>query len=282
MKKLTGAVIQARVSSSRFPGKVLKELPYGSGITVLEQVIKRVKRVKGIDVIVLATTKEQGCRKIIDIAGKCGVKYVQGDTKNVLSRYYKAAKMFSLDRIVRITSDCPCVDPEIVSSIIKAHEKNHADYTSNSLNGRFPNGVEAEVFNFDVLEEANARAKKACDKEHVTSYIYGHPGKFNLIDIKPGKAHHAPDIRITLDTEPDYALLSVVFDHLYNKDPYFNTKDIIDLYRKKPWLGLINSKVFQKKIFHSLKEEMKELMRMSKTQDMARAYRFLKGLSLGK
>ena len=212
------AIIQTRTSSTRLPGKVLKELPYNSGITCLEQVIRRLKKSKKIDDIVIATTEDKEDNEIVDIAKKEDVKYFRGSKENVLSRYYFAAKKNNIDVVVRITSDCPCIDVDITDLTIDAHINKVADYTSNSLTRTYPHGLDVEVFNFNALEEAYKNATKYYEKEHVTPYIYKNPQKFKINIVKAPKELYASDIRITLDTEEDYALLCAVFDYLYPKN----------------------------------------------------------------
>ena len=270
------AIIQARTSSTRLPGKVLKELPYASGIACLEQVIRRLKKSKKLNDIIIATTKDKEDNDIIDIVKKEDIKYFRGSKENVLSRYYFAAKENNIDIIIRVTSDCPCIDAQIVDVIIREHLKTNVDYTSNSLIRTYPHGLDIEVFNFDALEKAHKNVTKDYEKEHVTPYINRNPQIFKINEIKAPKQLCAPDIRVTLDTEEDYALLCVVFDYLYPKNKYFNAYDIVNLFNQKPWLKLINKKIMQKKIFNTLEEELKEAVKMLDLQDLNKARDFLK------
>ena len=139
-----GAIVQARTSSTRLPEKVLLELPYGSGITVLQQVIRRLKASEKINQIIIATTTDDADDKIISIAKKENVQFFRGSKENVLERYYLAAKENDLDVIVRITSDCPCIDTPIVDSIINEHVNSKSDYTSNTLIRTYPDGLDAK------------------------------------------------------------------------------------------------------------------------------------------
>lgn len=271
-----GAIIQARTSSSRLPKKVLKELPYGSGITVLQQIIKRLKKSIKINEFIVATTKKKEDEEIVKIAKKEDVKYFIGREEDVLERYYFSARENNLDIIVRITSDCPCIDSEIVDLVIEEHIRNNADYTSNSLIRTFPHGLDIEVLNFDALKKAHYEARQDFEREHVCPFIYRtKPDLFKIYVVKAPEELNAPDIRITLDTEEDYALLCAVFDYLYPENEFFNTKDIIDLFKKKPWLKLINHKIMHKKIFCTLEEEIKELIRLLDLLDLKRAKKFL-------
>ena len=269
-----GAIIQARTSSTRLPGKVLKELPYNSGITCLAQVIRRLKKSKKLNDIIIATTKEKEDNEIIDIAKKEDIKYFRGSKENVLSRYYFAAKENNTDLIVRITSDCPCIDVDITDLTIDDHINKMADYTTNSLVRTYPHGLDVEVFNFNTLEKAYKNATKDYEKEHVTPYINRNPQKFKINIVKAPKELYAPDIRITLDTEEDYALLCAVYDYLYPKNKYFNAYDIVNLFNKKSWLKLINKKIMQKKILNTLEEELKEAVKILDLQDLNKARDF--------
>ena len=265
------AIIQARTTSTRLPEKILKKLPYASNITVLEQVIRRLKISKKLDDIIIATTTEKTDDKIIDIAKKENIIYFRGSKEDVLLRYYLTAKENDIDLVVRVTSDCPCIDAQIVDVVISEHLKINADYTSNSLIRTYPHGLDVEVFNFDALEKAYKDAKEDYEREHVTPYINRNPQKFIVNIVKAPKELYAPDIRVTLDTEEDYTLLCAVFDYLYPKNKYFAAYDIVNLFKEKPWLKLINKKIIQKKIFDSLEEELEEAKKVLDLQDLKRA-----------
>ena len=242
-----GAIVQARTSSTRLPGKILKELPYGSGITVLEQVIRRLNKSQKLDEIIIATTKDTEDDRIVEVAKKRNIKWFRGSNEDVLSRYYLVAKENNIDVIARITSDCPCIDPEIVDSVVDEHITTMADYTSkchltkyhlsNSLVKTFPSGLDVEVFNFDTLEKTYKEAKKDYEREHVTPYIYRNPHLFKVNQLASGELS---TLHISLDTEKDYILLCAVFDYLYPQNEYFNAYDIVNLFKEKPWLKLIN------------------------------------------
>lgn len=265
------AIIQARTSSTRLPGKILKDLPYASGITCLEQVIRRLKKSRRLNDIIVATTKEKEDNEIINIVKKEDIKYFRGSKENVLSRYYFAAKENNIDIIVRITSDCPCIDADITDLTIDNHINKMVDYTTNSLVRTYPHGFDVEVFNFNALKKAYKNATKDYEKEHVTPYINRNPQKFKINIVKAPKGLYSPDIRITLDTEEDYALLCVVYDYLYPKNKYFSAYDIVNLFNEKPWLKLINKKIIQKKIFNALEEELEEAKRILDLQDLKKA-----------
>lgn len=243
----SGAIIQARMSSTRLPGKVLKFLPFDSDITVLGQVIRRTKKSNLLDEIIVATTTEPEDDDIVKIAEKEKVKWFRGSQHNVLARYYLAARDSKLDVILRITSDCPCIEWNIMDKVIGKLLKNNLDYVGSE---GYPRGCgDLEGFTFSALETAHREAGKEFEREHVCPYIYKTmPQKFKIGTIKAGDELYAPDIRVTLDTLEDYTVLCAVFDFLYYKKTFFQPKDIIELFQEKPWLRFINHKVVQKSV----------------------------------
>jgi spore coat polysaccharide biosynthesis protein SpsF len=269
-----GAIIQARTSSTRFPKKVLQPLPYGSNICVLQQDIRRVKKSKILDEVIIATTTNSDDDEIVKVAIKENVPFFRGSLNNVLERYYKSAAEFNLDVIVRITSDCPCVDWNIVDEVIQSHLDTGADYTSNTLIESFPRGIDCEVFNFDVLEEAYLNASEKYEKEHVTPFIYKtNPDKFKINNVVSSQDNSK--IRITLDTPQDYALLCAIYDNLYYKNNFFSLNEVLELLEEKPWIKFINEDIIQKKVFSSLSEELDEAIKLCERQDLDKAKEFI-------
>jgi len=264
-------IIQARVNSERLPKKILCKLPFDSNITVIEQIIKRSKKILNIDDVIIATIETKD-NKLENIAKVEGVKIFKGNEHNVLNRFYCTAKKNKIDVIVRITGDNPCIDPLLISTILENHIRNKVDYTKTE---GYPIGLNVEVFNFNALEKAHKNATKDYEKEHVTPYINRNPKKFKINIVKAPKELCAPDIRITLDTEEDYALLCAVYDYLYPKNKYFNIYDIVNLFNEKPWLKLINKKIIQKKIFNTLEEELEKAKRILDLQDLKKARDFI-------
>jgi len=271
----TGAIVQARALSTRLPSKVLLPLPFGQQLMVLQHVIRRLKQARQIGVIIIATTEDPSDDPIVSIAQKENVLYFRGSTNNVLSRYYKAALEHGLEEVVRITSDCPCIDPQVVDLLIEKHREGGVDYTSNTLKRTYPHGLDAEVFNFKALEKAYHNADKEYEKEHVTPYLYRNPHLFKINQVEATPEDFAPDIRITLDTEEDYALLCAVFEFLFLPNPDFRAKDIVRLFNEKPWLKLINKRIVQKKFFDNEEDELEEAMRVLGLQDLKRAREFI-------
>ena len=266
----TGIIIQARTGSTRLPRKILKYLPYDSEITVLQQVIKRCKRVRGATVIVATTTciEDDIVEKIAEAER---VNVFRGSEEDVLSRYYEAAVLKKLDRVIRITADCPCIDPEVIENLIEEQNNTKADYVSNVLERTYPHGLDAEIFTFDALEKANKMATNKSEREHVTLFMYKNKDIFNIVNVKAPVSYLRPDIRITLDTEEDYTLLNVLYDHLFNIDKMFSIKDIIKLFNEKPYLMSINNNIVQKTVHDDLKSEIEEAIRVLDLQELNRA-----------
>jgi spore coat polysaccharide biosynthesis protein SpsF len=280
---MVGCIIQARTSSTRLPQKVLKSLPFGSDTCVLQQVIRRVKKAEKVKEIVIATTLDPEDDAIVDVANKENVKWFKGSKDNVLERYYLAAKENNLQYIVRITSDCPCIDPKIIDMVIAEHFKQKSDYSSNSLRRTFAHGLDVECFSFASLEKAYFNATEVFEKEHVTPYIYRcHPNEFKINGIEAPEELYAPEIRITLDTREDYILLCAVYDFLYLENTPFEATDIVNLFKEKAWLKEINSSILQKKIFDNVEDEMKEAIKFLDLQGLERVSAILKDITYKK
>lgn len=237
-------IIQARVGSSRLPGKVLKEI---CGKTVLEHDIDRLKRVKNIDEIVIATTTEEKDIEIENEAKRLGVKYFRGSENDVLSRYYYAAKEANADIVIRVTSDCPCMDSKLIDDMIIKfiRENNKFDYMNNTLERTFPRGYDVEIFTFKILEEAFNNAKKDYEREHVTPYIYNNK-KNKLFIYKNDKDYS--DLRVTLDTIEDFQVIEKIYNELYYTNPYFSLEDVTKFLYSNKEIIEINKNVEQKKL----------------------------------
>lgn len=240
-------IMQARVGSSRLPGKVLEEI---CGKTVIEHDINILKLVPNIDEIIIATTLEEQDDKIVDKANKLGVKYFRGSESDVLSRYYFSAKESNADVVVRVTSDCPCMDSRIIENIINEFKKcsisENIDYISNTVERTFPRGYDVEVFKFQSLEKAFLSASKDYEREHVTPYIYDLNNKFKISSYK-----HNVDCskyRVTLDTQEDLQVIKAIYEELFNYKGYFSLQDVLGFLDKNPNIARINEEIEQKKL----------------------------------
>ena len=220
--------IQARVNSKRFPNKILKKM--GSKI-VLDLLYQRLSKIKFKKKIIFLIPKNYKNKKLKNFLEKKKFDYFEGSEKNVLNRFYMAAKFFNAKNIMRITADCPLVDFRLLNSLIKIYLSSNNDYVSNVYPKRsFPNGLDAEIFNYKSLSFAFKNVKSNYDKEHVTTYIQKVKKLryFNLISKIDYKK-----IRITLDYKKDLKNLNIIFKKL-NFDPYASLSKIIKIYQKNP------------------------------------------------
>lgn len=239
------AIIQARMGATRLPGKVVLKLPPQSSVTVLDHIIRRLKRSRIINQIIVATSRKQSEQPIVNIAHSYHLPVYRGSETDVLSRYYRAAQKFSADIIVRICADSPCLDVRLLNSVIKSHLKFQPDYTHTV---GYPLGTNIEIIAFPVLKRAYFQAKQDLEREHVTPFIYLHPKQFKISTLQAPKSYHDPKLRLTLDTPADYTLLSAIFKALYSQSHYFGLDDIINLLKRQPWLRNINAHVRQQKL----------------------------------
>ena len=229
-------IIQARMNSSRLPGKVMMPI---MGRPILEYCLERVAKSKKISEIIVATSNLKVDEEIVNFVSNLGFKYFCGSETDVLNRYFLAAKKYNSDVIVRCNADCPLIDSDIIDLIINAYLDNIGkyDYVSNILEPSFPIGMHTEVFSYDSLESANTNAKNILEREHVTPYIYNNPQKFNLknISMKEDLSHY----RLTLDQIEDYELIKKIYENLYDTNKNFSMIDIINLIKEKEsWLQL--------------------------------------------
>jgi len=239
----TVIITQARMTSTRLPGKVMKKV---LGKPLLEYHIERLKRVRTADEIIVATTNNDIDDVIVTLARKLNVCYYRGSEEDVLLRYYEAAKEAKADVVVRVTSDCPLIDPEIVDMSIRFYLDNveRYDYVSNTIKRTYPRGMDTEVFDVCVLNDVHERVKSPVDREHVTRYIYTHPEQYRL-----GYILHEEDLsnhRWTVDTDEDFRLIRKIIEELYPEKPCFSMKDCLALLQKYPEWVQINSNVRQK------------------------------------
>ncbi len=239
------AFIQARMGSTRLAGKVLKKV---MGRPLLDFLLERLRQCQEIDEIVILTSVQPEDDVIASFCKEKQVLCFRGSEEDVLDRYYQAALTRKPDGIVRITADCPLVDPDIIDQVIKIFRENNPpiDYVANGLERTFPRGLDVEVFSFQALEQAFKFGRHPEEREHVTVYIYRHPEQFQLMNIThtPSLAHH----RWTVDTPEDFALIRLILEHLYPYHPRFRLKDVLQLFEEHPGWIKINAHIEQKKL----------------------------------
>tara|TARA_B100000787_G_C16154245_1_gene278079 strand:+ start:131 stop:868 length:738 start_codon:yes stop_codon:yes gene_type:complete len=237
-------IIQARMTSTRLPGKVLLPL---CGKTVLEVVIARLIKYKKN--IIIATTSDGTEMPIIEVCRREGIKFYQGSTNNVLERYYLGAKKFNAgdkDIIVRITSDCPLIDVNLLDNCIRMFECEKYDYVSNRLNRTIPVGLDVEVFSFKLLKYMNEKAEEDFEKEHVTPFVYlTQKSKYKLGSCE--ETINNSKYRITLDELDDYKAIKEIYKKFDNRFD-FNYEELIKLLKNNQYIVDINSSIKQKRV----------------------------------
>lgn len=200
------AIIQARMSSSRLPGKVL--LPLGD-TTVLGSTVRQVRKAKNISKMVVATSDQPDDDAVAVECGKLGLDIFRGSLDDVLDRYYQAAKHFGAEHVCRMTADCPLIDPSIIDRVAELYELGRPDYISTGrTDSTFPDGMDTEMFTFKALERAWKEAKLPSEREHVTPYIWKHPELFKLAEVR--NERDLSHVRLTLDEPADYEVLKAI------------------------------------------------------------------------
>jgi spore coat polysaccharide biosynthesis protein SpsF len=239
------ATIEARMTSTRLPGKVL--MP-SLGRPMLELMIERVRKVPSLDQIVVCTTTNATDDPVVALCDKLGVGHWRGSEEDVLQRVLDGAKEHEADTIVELTGDCPLIDPVLTESVIAAYRDSGVDYCANQLQRCYPIGMDTQVFSTAILDDVNQRTRDADDHEHVSLYIYRHPELYSLLHVPAPPEHHFPTLRLTLDTPEDYRLIDGIFTRLYPDNPNFRLPDILDLLKREPALLDINAHIKQKTV----------------------------------
>lgn len=237
MRKIV-ATIEARMTSSRLPGKVLKS---AVGMPMLEILIRRLKKVQMINEIVVATTINSDDDPVVALAEKLDVGCFRGSENDVLARVLGAALEYKADVIVEITGDCPLIDPVIVGQVIDLYLNGNCDYASNVDPVTFPIGMDAQVFSTQLLQRSHREGKTPEDREHVSWYIRHH-AKLRRINLPAPQELYWPQLGLTLDEAKDYELLKNIVEH-FSPDLYFSCGDILKYLRENLELLKINQDV---------------------------------------
>lgn len=238
-------IVQARMNSSRLPGKVLKTV---LGKSLLEYQIERLRLIRNVDEIVVATTVNETDQPVVELCQKLGVSVFRGPEDDVLTRFYEAAMKYQGDTIIRVTADCPLIDPQVSEQTIQFYldHQSEYDYISNTRKLTFPRGLDTEVFNYNILKEAFMEATLPEDREHVTLFMYRQQERYRI-----GNVAHYEDLskhRWTVDTQEDFNLISLIIESLYPGKSDFKMADVVALLQEHPDWSRINANVEQKKI----------------------------------
>jgi len=232
------AVLQARASSSRLPGKVL--LPILGQPMLLRQ-IERVRRAKRIDALVVASSTDPSDDPIEAACKAAGLGCFRGSLDDVLDRFYQAARPFRPEHVVRLTGDCPLAEPEVIDLAVERHLREGADFTSNALEPTYPDGLDVEVARWPVLETAWREATLKSHREHVMPFIHSQPQRFKRVALK--QERDLSKLRWTVDEPQDFAVVKAIYEALYPTNPAFGMNDVLALLEQKPELGQLNSKL---------------------------------------
>ena len=229
------ASVQARMGSTRLPGKVLKPIV---GKPMLWHIVNRVKRAELIDKIVIVTSTKKRDSSILKFAEQYGVASYAGSEEDLVDRHFQTAKKFKANAIVRITADCPLIDPQVIDRVIRHFLDGDFDYVSNVVKRTYPTGLDTEIISYSALEKAWKETKTPLQRWRFTIYLRNHPEMFKL-----GNVTHEEDIshmRWVVDTEKDLRFVREIYKALYKKNKIFYMKDILDLLKKRPELVEIN------------------------------------------
>lgn len=232
------AIVQARLSSTRLPNKVMKLI---RGVPMIELLLARLARAEEVNEIVLATSEDPRNQPLIDHVAGIGYRCFQGSENDVLDRYLQAARGAGADVVVRITGDCPLIDPAVVDEVIRHFKASSADYCSNTNPPTYPDGLDAEVFSVAALERAARETVKPYDLEHVTPYLKD-PARFRQAQVRAGEDYSA--LRWTVDEVSDFAVVEAVFSH-FAPDVHFNWRSVVELERSHPSLFTPNKELIR-------------------------------------
>ena len=235
----TGIIIQARMSSTRLPGKVMLDL---AGHKVLWHVYQRCRRSQLVDEVVVATSIHQTDDAIEKFCAANGIPVFRGSLDDVLARFCECAKEFNFDVVVRVTADCPLIEPAIIDGCIRLFQKGGADYVSNALRRIYPRGLDCEITSFPALEEANVKTNDPYDREHVMPYIVKHM-RTAAYEVSP---EYRADFRVTLDEPADYELLKRIYSRFYREGEIVDSAEVIKYLIANPEIAAINFNVVQK------------------------------------
>ena len=230
MSKKVVAIVQARMGSKRLSGKSMADLV---GKPLLWHVLQRVKRSKQVGEIVLATTTKPGDDVLANLAKECGIIVFRGSENDLVDRYYQAAKKFKADIVVRICADNPCLEPTEIDRIIQYHKRGESDFSSNTHNidgNGYPDGLGAEVFDFNTLEELWRITTAPKHREHVHSYFYDNQGKYVIGTVSCPEGFNRPELRLDVNTEEELKFIRAIYEYLYPTNKTFHITDIIHWY----------------------------------------------------
>jgi spore coat polysaccharide biosynthesis protein SpsF len=239
-------VIQARIGSTRLPGKVLLPL---AGAPLIVRMVERVRRITTEAQIVVATTTDPADDGLVTLCRENGIEVFRGHPTDLLDRHYQAARHYGAEVIAKVPSDCPLIDPEIIDAVFDLHARSECDYAGNLHPASYPDGNDCEVMDVEVLAAAWREATKVFEREHATPFIWERPARFRLANLvwepradgAPGR-DYSMSHRWTIDYAEDYEFIRVVYETLYPINPRFGLEEILTLLERRPELHAINAR----------------------------------------
>ncbi len=245
----TVAIIQGRMGSSRLPGKILMDI---AGQPMLMRVVERVRQAKTVDEVVFATTTEASDDPVAEFCQAHAIALWRGSLPDVLDRFYQAARHYQAETIVRVTADCPLLDPGLVDEVVALFRSRGADFTCNRLpppyQRTYPIGLDCEVCTFAALERAWREATAPFEREHVMPYLYEVEGRFK-VEVLEYKVNYG-SLRWTVDTGQDIELVRQIYTRLAGNDR-FTWLDVLAIFEREPDLANINAQVVHRTMYHS-------------------------------
>jgi len=238
------AIIEARMTSTRLPGKVLLK---ACGKPLLAHLIERLQRAESLDEVIIATTVNDTDDPIASLAVQLGVGCFRGSEHDVLERVLKAANEFNADTIVEITSDCPALDPKVVDKCVVAFFEHKVHFLANRINPLYPGGMDVRVFSTQTLREVELISRDdPAAREHVSLPITDNEEKYKIYSLEAPPELSMPDLNIELDEPDDYKMIKTVFEALYPINPQFDLRDIISYIKENPEILEVNKNVARK------------------------------------
>ncbi len=237
---MIAGIIQARMGSSRLPGKVMME---ACGKPLLELMIERVKRAKTLDKVIIATSVEKQDDEIVKFCKKHNIEYFRGSEHDLLSRYKFTAESINANIIVRLVSDTPLIDPKEIDKVVETYVNNSYDFVSNffPFPRTYPDGFSVEVFSFKILVEMFNEAKRPSDREHMTFFIWRQPQRYKIFRVDYNR--DISNYRFNLDYKEDYLLIKAVYEGIYQQKREFTLEDIINFLDSNSYIFELNSKI---------------------------------------
>lgn len=241
----TVAIVQARMGSTRLPGKVMKPI---AGEPMIHHVVERTRRIRGVDQVVVATSDAPGERPLVEwVCSAEGVELFRGPEHDVLRRYHDAALAYNAEVVVRITGDCPLLSPRVSTQVVQTYleHRTSCDYCTNTLQRTYPRGLDTAAMSFEVLRRAHLQAAEPAAREHVTVYIWSNPDRFRLLGVRDHQDRH--HLRWTVDTAADLQLIRKIYDAL-SPNSLFEYDQVLELLEQNPQWTDINADVRQKSV----------------------------------